>query len=155
MTDAFVPDERTSVWNWFTSAFTEGTPGSRSTGNPQYLGNTGAVYHGDLAAVLRGVDAALAAGFDEVKTNTVVLRGENDDELDRIVAWAWARGITPRFIEVMGVGEGGTLWRDNGVGGGVANNGRLDGTEARLANVVVQLLDNNGAVIATTSTDAL
>lgn len=34
VTDAFVPDERTSVWNWFTSAFTEGTPGSRSTGNP-------------------------------------------------------------------------------------------------------------------------
>ena len=67
---------------------------------------------GDLSAVLRGVDAAVAAGFDEVKTNTVVLRGENDDELDRIVAWAWARGITPRFIEVMGVGEGGRIWRD-------------------------------------------
>jgi len=67
---------------------------------------------GELAAVLRGVDAALAAGFDEVKTNTVVLRGDNDDELPRIAAWAWAKGVTPRFIEVMGVGEGGHIWRD-------------------------------------------
>ena len=67
---------------------------------------------GDLAQVLAGVDAALAAGFDEVKTNTVVLRGINDDELPALVRWAWSRGVTPRFIEVMGVGEGGTLWRE-------------------------------------------
>jgi cyclic pyranopterin phosphate synthase len=67
---------------------------------------------GELAAVLRGVDAALAAGFDEVKTNTVVLRGDNDDELPAIAAWAWAKGVTPRFIEVMGVGEGGHIWRE-------------------------------------------
>lgn len=67
---------------------------------------------GDLGAVLRGVDAALAAGFDEVKTNTVVLRGENEHELEGITRWAWSRGITPRFLEVMGVGEGGRIWRD-------------------------------------------
>jgi cyclic pyranopterin phosphate synthase len=64
---------------------------------------------GDLLAVLDGVDAALAAGFDEVKSNTVVLRGENDDELDAIVTWALARGIVPRFIELMRVGEGARL----------------------------------------------
>jgi cyclic pyranopterin phosphate synthase len=67
---------------------------------------------GSLAAVFRGIDAALAAGFDEVKTNTVVLRGDNDDELEAITRWAWRKGITPRFIEVMGVGEGGRIWRD-------------------------------------------
>lgn len=67
---------------------------------------------GELAAVLAGVDAALAAGFDEVKTNTVVLRGLNDDELPALVRWAWAKGVTPRFIEVMGVGEGGNIWRE-------------------------------------------
>jgi len=67
---------------------------------------------GDLAEVLRGVDAALAEGFDEVKLNTVVLRGVNDDEVEAITRWAWARGITPRFLEVMGVGEGGRIWRD-------------------------------------------
>jgi cyclic pyranopterin phosphate synthase len=67
---------------------------------------------GDLGGVLRGIDAALAAGFDEVKTNTVVLRGENEHELEDITRWAWSRGITPRFLEVMGVGEGGRIWRD-------------------------------------------
>ena len=67
---------------------------------------------GDLAAVLAGVAAALGGGFDEVKTNTVVLRGVNDDELPTLVRWAWSRGITPRFIEVMGVGEGGNIWRE-------------------------------------------
>jgi cyclic pyranopterin phosphate synthase len=64
---------------------------------------------GRLERVLAGIDAALAAQFAEVKTNTVVLRGENDDELEDIVRWAWKRGILPRFIEVMRVGEGAKL----------------------------------------------
>jgi GTP 3',8-cyclase len=64
---------------------------------------------GRLDRVLAGIEAARAAGFDELKTNTVVLRGDNDDELPAIVEWAWARGIVPRFIEVMRVGEGASL----------------------------------------------
>ena len=64
---------------------------------------------GRLDRVLAGIDAALAAGFREVKTNTVVLRDENDDELADLVTWAWARQMTPRFIEVMRVGEGANL----------------------------------------------
>jgi len=64
---------------------------------------------GRLDRVLAGVDAAVAAGFEELKTNTVVLRDCNDDELPALVEWAWARGIVPRFIEVMRVGEGAKL----------------------------------------------
>lgn len=64
---------------------------------------------GRLERVLAGIEAARAAGFEELKTNTVVLRGDNDDELPAIVEWAWARGIVPRFIEVMRVGEGANL----------------------------------------------
>ena len=71
---------------------------------------------GDLAAVLDGVDAARDAGFIEVKSNTVVLRGENDDELAAIVDWACARGIVPRFIELMRIGEGARLPADALVG---------------------------------------
>ncbi len=67
---------------------------------------------GDLGAVLAGIEAARSAGFDEIKTNTVVLRGDNDHDLPALTAWAWDRGITPRFIEVMGVGEGANVWRD-------------------------------------------
>jgi len=60
---------------------------------------------GRLDRVLAGVDAARASGYDEIKINTVVLRGENEVELPQIVQWAWARGIVPSFIEVMRVGE--------------------------------------------------
>lgn len=73
---------------------------------------------GRLDRVLAGIEAARAAGFDEVKTNTVVLRDENDDELASIVDWAWARGIVPRFIEVMRVGEGAHLPNEKLVGAG-------------------------------------
>jgi cyclic pyranopterin phosphate synthase len=61
---------------------------------------------GDLARVIRGIDAALGAGFAEIKINCVVLRGENDDELVALTHWAWDRGITPRFIELMPIAEG-------------------------------------------------
>jgi len=67
---------------------------------------------GRLDEVLAGVDAALAARFDEVKLNAVVLRGENDAELADLVRFAWARGIVPRFLEVMPVGEGARLVPD-------------------------------------------
>ena len=64
---------------------------------------------GDLDEVIRGVDAAVRAGFRELKLNCVVLRGENDDELESIARWAWDRGITPRFIELMPIAEGARL----------------------------------------------
>ncbi len=66
---------------------------------------------GDLREVLRGIDAAAACGFDDIKTNTVVIRDENEGEVEAITQWAWARGITPRFLEVMGVGEGAKIFR--------------------------------------------
>jgi cyclic pyranopterin phosphate synthase len=64
---------------------------------------------GDLDAVLAGLRAAQLAGFSEMKLNCVVLRGENDDELEAITEWAWERGITPRFIELMPIAEGAHL----------------------------------------------
>jgi cyclic pyranopterin phosphate synthase len=71
---------------------------------------------GRLDQVLAGIEAARAVGYEELKTNTVVLRGDNDTELDAIVQWAWARGIVPRFIEVMRVGEGANLPAEKLVG---------------------------------------
>lgn len=71
---------------------------------------------GRLNEVLQGIEAAIDANFEDIKLNTVVLRGINDDELVDITQWAWARGITPRFIEVMGVGEGAKIFRTHGVG---------------------------------------
>lgn len=68
---------------------------------------------GDLARVLRGIEAAVAQGFPEVKLNCVVLRGENDGELEAITRFAWARGIVPRFIEVMPIAEGARVVGDH------------------------------------------
>ena len=61
---------------------------------------------GDLAKVLDGIEAAAALGFTEKKLNVVVVRGENDEELEDLVRFAWARGFTPRFLEIMAIGEG-------------------------------------------------
>jgi cyclic pyranopterin phosphate synthase len=64
---------------------------------------------GRLDVVLRGIDAALAAGFDEIKLNAVVVAGENDAEIESIVRWSWERRIVPRLLEIMAVGEGANL----------------------------------------------
>jgi cyclic pyranopterin phosphate synthase len=61
------------------------------------------------AEVLAGIDAAIDAGFDEVKLNAVVVRGHNDDELAGLIRFASGRGIELRFIEYMDVG-GATGW---------------------------------------------
>ncbi len=54
-----------------------------------------------LAAVLDGIDAALAAGFDPVKVNCVLMRGVNDDEVLDFAAFGRERGVIVRFIEFM------------------------------------------------------
>ena len=59
---------------------------------------------GDLNRTLGGIHAAAAAGM-EVKLNAVLLRGVNDDELGRLVDFAWELGATPRFIERMPMGQ--------------------------------------------------
>ena len=61
---------------------------------------------GDVQRVISGIDAAIHAGFDEIKTNMVVIRGHNDHEVLPMVEWAWSKGITPRFIELMPIGYG-------------------------------------------------
>ena len=60
---------------------------------------------GDLAKVLGGIDAALAAGISRVKLNTVMMRGMNDHEFPDLVRYAMARGIDISFIEEMPLGE--------------------------------------------------
>jgi len=60
---------------------------------------------GDLAAVQRGLAAARAVGFSQLRVNTVVVRGENDAELGALCRWAWSAGLEPRFIELMPIGQ--------------------------------------------------
>lgn len=59
---------------------------------------------GELRPVLEGIDAAIAAGFPPPKLNSVVLRGENEDEMTSLAAWAFERGCEMRFLEAMPIG---------------------------------------------------
>ena len=59
--------------------------------------------------ILRGLDAASAAGFTGTKINTVVIRDFNDDEVVDLVEFGRERAIEVRFIEYMDVG-GATHW---------------------------------------------
>lgn len=58
-----------------------------------------------LPAVLAGIDAAILAGLTPIKLNAVVIRGQNDDELADLLAFAHERGAEMRFIEYMPMGE--------------------------------------------------
>ena len=58
---------------------------------------------GDLGVVMKGIDAAAAAGL-KVKINTVALKGFNDCEAFSLIDWAHGRGFDITFIEVMPLG---------------------------------------------------
>ncbi|MDB5415154.1 MAG: 3,8-cyclase MoaA [Rubritepida sp.] len=59
---------------------------------------------GELDKVLDGIFAAKAAGL-HVKINAVALRGVNEDEFDRMLAWCGEHGFDLCLIETMPLGE--------------------------------------------------
>ena len=65
------------------------------------------------AQVLEGIDAAIAAGFDQIKLNTVLMRGRNEDQLIPLIEFAAARSLILRFIEMMPVSTTEVLDEDN------------------------------------------
>ncbi|MBT3033048.1 MAG: GTP 3',8-cyclase MoaA [Candidatus Thiodiazotropha sp. (ex Lucina pensylvanica)] len=62
---------------------------------------------GDIRRTLTGIDAALEAGFQRVKINSVILKNRNHDEIPALVAFAEKRGMDISFIEEMPLGETG------------------------------------------------
>src|SRR6058998_1491080 len=65
------------------------------------------------AQVLEGIDAAIAAGFDQIKLNTVLMRGRNEDQLIALIEFAAARNLILRFIEMMPVSTSEVLNHEN------------------------------------------
>ena len=61
------------------------------------------------ADVLAGIAAARAAGFNEIKLNSVIIRGYNDDEIIDLLEFSREQGHEARFIEYMDVG-GANSW---------------------------------------------
>ncbi|WP_420599867.1 GTP 3',8-cyclase MoaA [Neptuniibacter sp.] len=60
---------------------------------------------GKLPKVIAGIDAAIAAGFDRIKLNAVIMKGRNDDEVLDLVNFARHKGIDLSFIEEMPLGH--------------------------------------------------
>ncbi|MEW6693401.1 MAG: GTP 3',8-cyclase MoaA [Pseudomonadota bacterium] len=58
-----------------------------------------------VAEVLRGIEAAQAAGLAPIKVNMVVKRGTNDDQIVPMARHFRGSGVTLRLIEYMDVGS--------------------------------------------------
>jgi GTP 3',8-cyclase len=71
---------------------------------------TGRDFH---TQVLEGIDAAIAAGFDQIKLNTVLMRGRNEEQLVPLIEFAASRNLILRFIEMMPVSTTEVLNEDN------------------------------------------
>lgn len=59
---------------------------------------------GDLAQVLRGIQAAKLAGFERIKINAVILKNRNHQEVGDLARFAVDNGIDISFIEEMPLG---------------------------------------------------
>ena len=65
-----------------------------------YAQITGRDFH---EQVLEGIQAAIDAGFEQIKLNTVLMRGRNEDQLIPLIEFAAERDLILRFIELMPV----------------------------------------------------
>jgi cyclic pyranopterin phosphate synthase len=75
-----------------------------------YAQTTGRDY---LPQALAGIDAAIAAGFPQIKLNCVLMRGRNEDQFIPLVEYAAKRNLMLRFIELMPVSTGDVLHENN------------------------------------------
>jgi len=60
---------------------------------------------GSFARIMEGLDAAERFGFAPLKLNVVLMRGENDDEIEDFAALSRTRPWHIRFIELMPTGS--------------------------------------------------
>jgi cyclic pyranopterin phosphate synthase len=66
-----------------------------------------------LPQALAGIEAAIEAGFEQIKLNCVLMRGRNEEQFVPLVEYAAARNLMLRFIELMPVSTGDVLHDDN------------------------------------------
>ncbi len=72
---------------------------------------------GKLRDVLDGIHAARTAGLSPIKINTVLLRGEDRSEAERVSEYARSHGYQIRFIRQMDL-QAGEFWEVEGGDGG-------------------------------------
>lgn len=67
---------------------------------------------GKIEAFYAGLEAALSAGFDKVKINTVLIGGFNDNEIRNLAELTRKYPVDVRFIELMPMYDGGDFGPD-------------------------------------------
>lgn len=67
--------------------------------------------------VIEGVSAASAAGFQQVKINSVLMKGLNDGDLDLFIEWIKKQPIQLRFIELMQTEDNGEFFNQYHISG--------------------------------------
>jgi cyclic pyranopterin phosphate synthase len=75
-----------------------------------YAQITGRDFH---EQVLAGINAAVEAGFEQIKLNSVLMRGRNEDQLVPLIEFAAERNLILRFIELMPVSTTDVLSDEN------------------------------------------
>jgi cyclic pyranopterin phosphate synthase len=90
---------------------------------------TGRDLHGQ---VLDGIEAAIAAGFQQIKLNAVLMRGRNEDQLIPLIEFSAARNLILRFIEMMPVSTSEVLDEKNFISIGEAKRA----IEARFGSLI-------------------
>lgn len=67
--------------------------------------------------VMEGVSAASSAGFSQVKINSVLMKGLNDDNLELFIQWIKGQPIQLRFIELMQTEDNGEFFNRHHLSG--------------------------------------
>jgi len=73
--------------------------------------------HERLQELLDGLDRALQLGITNAKINTVLMRGFNDNQLERFLAWLQHKPVTLRFIELMQTGDNAEFYQQHHLSG--------------------------------------
>jgi len=66
-----------------------------------------------LPKLLEGIDAAIAAGFEAIKLNCVLMKNQTERELPALINFAARKNVLLRFIELMPVSTQDVLSEDN------------------------------------------
>jgi len=67
--------------------------------------------------VMDGVSACVDAGYKQVKINSVLLKGQNDKDLDTYIDWIKTQPIQLRFIELMQTGDNESFFNEHHLSG--------------------------------------
>lgn len=73
-----------------------------------------------LPKVLEGIQAAREAGFESIKLNCVLMKGQTETELAALARFSWEQGLLLRFIELMPVSTRDVLDDDHFLAAGTA-----------------------------------